>query len=206
MPQIYINNNESNHKFSNLRNFSELIPSVKEKYLNENSYLYQIQVNGITITPENKLTFYNRTISTEDSINFVFIEKQELVHQIIDTCPKYADSILLKTSIAVELLKANEYKMAIKCLSEIIEKLDLFVQLITQLHRSLKISSELKLKSGGTIKELQIHLLSVIKAIHQAKKLNDEIMLTDLLEYELQDNLTRWKITAIPQIKRISSI
>lgn len=206
MPQIFVNNTVSPYSFENLRNFSELIPSVKERHLEENSYLYEIQVNGIKITPENKLTFNERSIDEEDSINFIFIQKYDLLHEIIETCPNYIDHIITKINIAVELLKAEEYDYSNRCLEQTIEKLDLFIQLTSHLHQSMKISSDLKLQTGWTLKELQIHLLSIVKAIHQAKTTNDHIMLADLLEYELKDNLTRWKITVIPLIKQLSTI
>ena len=45
-----------------------------------------------------------------------------------------------------------------------------------------------------------------IKAINTAFKKNDIVMLQDLLEYELIDNLTQWKIQALPKIKKLNSL
>ena len=70
----------------------------------------------------------------------------------------------------------------------------------------MEVQSDKKLSSGNTIKQLEIHLLSVVKGILTAEKKNDTVMLMDLLEYELKDNLTQWKITAIPQIKRLNTL
>jgi hypothetical protein len=36
-----------------------------------------------------------------------------------------------------------------------------------------------------------------------AKEKNDNIMLCDLLEYELIDNLTQWKIKILPELKKL---
>lgn len=52
-----------------------------------------------------------------------------------------------------------------------------------------------------SIKNLQIHLLSLIKGIQFALKSSDMIMLNDLLEYELKDNLSQWRISTIPTLK-----
>ena len=51
------------------------------------------------------------------------------------------------------------------------------------------------------IKNLQIHLLSVLKAIETAHNSKDIVMLEDLLEFELKDNLTKWKILVTPALK-----
>ncbi len=56
-----------------------------------------------------------------------------------------------------------------------------------------------------SIQKLEIHLLSVMKALLQAKEKNDTIMLCDLLEYELADNLTQWKIKVLPELKKLKN-
>jgi hypothetical protein len=47
--------------------------------------------------------------------------------------------------------------------------------------------------------------LSVIKALLPAKEKNDVVMLCDLLEYELIDNLTQWKIKVLPELKKLKN-
>ena len=42
-----------------------------------------------------------------------------------------------------------------------------------------------------------------MKGIESAKNNNDYIMLNDLLEYELADNLTQWKLKILPRLKKI---
>ena len=53
--------------------------------------------------------------------------------------------------------------------------------------------------------KLEIHLLSVVRSLLQAKEKNDSIMICDLLEYELIDNLKQWKIKILPELKKLKN-
>jgi len=118
----------------------------------------------------------------------------------------YIDGLISTIDLAVSFSKNEQTTLMLAVLGDIIEKIDSFIQLITQIHQGLVIQTDKMLDSGQTIKQLEIHLLSVAKALLLAKRRNDEVMLLDLLDYELKDNLTQWKITAIPQIKRLNTI
>jgi hypothetical protein len=53
------------------------------------------------------------------------------------------------------------------------------------------------------IKESHISLLCILKAINHASLKDDVIVLSELIKYELRDNLTQWKIEYIPQTRRL---
>jgi hypothetical protein len=55
----------------------------------------------------------------------------------------------------------------------------------------------------AAIKESHINLLFILKAINQSREKRDLLALSDLIKYELRDNLTMWKIEFIPLIKRL---
>lgn len=90
-----------------------------------------------------------------------------------------------------------------KYLAYISDNLELFVQIMIQVNRSNEVPMKQRLSNINSIKYQKIHLLSIMKAILQAKVKNDKVMLLDLIEYELKDNLTQWKINILPQIKEI---
>lgn len=51
------------------------------------------------------------------------------------------------------------------------------------------------------IKEQHIGLLSVLKALAKAMENQDILAQEELINYELRDNLTQWKINLLPQLK-----
>lgn len=152
------------------------------------------------IEPAEPRQHQNDTIVNKQS------ESKILAFEALNSCPSYIDSIAKEVKSAAKNFYTGNTQQANKSFAEMINILDLFIQLITQIHQTIKISPNTKLSTGKTLHQLQIHLLSVLKAITISKEKNDILMLCDLLEHELLDNLTQWKIDAIPKLKRLKNI
>lgn len=75
-----------------------------------------------------------------------------------------------------------------------------FVELTTLLSKTLMLKTH---KTVPAIKESHLSLLYILKAMNQARINQDYAALEELIKYELQDNLTQWKIDLIPQIKKV---
>ena len=52
------------------------------------------------------------------------------------------------------------------------------------------------------IREQHISLLSILKALASAMENEDTLAQEELINYELRDNLTQWKINLLPQLKK----
>ena len=113
--------------------------------------------------------------------------------------PQYIDRILLNIDESISLLNGNEsYQEEI---SKIYDNLSNFISLVSIIFRE-SIFQTYDNQTNEVLKTLKIHQLSIVKALKSATLNQDKHMLTDLLEYELKDNLTQWKISAIPQLKQ----
>jgi hypothetical protein len=133
-------------------------------------------------------------------------ESLNLAYESIDSCSGYIDHIVGKIQKLVAHFQANEIKEANEELIEVVELMDLYIQLITRVFQVIRLHNrDASLKEEG-IQKLEIHLLSIIKALLLAREKNDVIMLCDLLEYELIDNLTQWKIKALPELRKSKNI
>lgn len=75
-----------------------------------------------------------------------------------------------------------------------------FVELTTLLSKTIM---GRKNRTIDGIKESHINLLFILKAMNQAQAKNDNLALQELIKYELNDNLTQWKIDLIPQIRKL---
>lgn len=85
-------------------------------------------------------------------------------------------------------------------LTKISLKITQFVELTTLISKFVAIKKNMAVNE---IKNSHIHLLFVLKGINQSQLKRDDLVLEDLIKYELKDNLTQWKINIIPTIKRI---
>ena len=206
MATIEFNQEKKNINTQSIRTVAELIPSIKSNYLSKNEYLSRLFINGEEVNSKNQSLFLQKDLEEKDLVQFKVANSKNILLETIDELPEYIDSLIQRIELAVELSNKQELALAEGVLTEIVGKIDAFIQLITEVHRSLIILSEQKLESGKTIKELEIHLLSITKALLVARKRKDLVMLIDLLDYELKDNLTQWKITVMPQIRRLNTI
>lgn len=129
----------------------------------------------------------------------------ELAFESIDSCFGYIDFITSKIQTLIGFYNAGELDSARETFMEVVDLMDLYIQLITKVYRVIKIDLNGQSFKDESIQKLEIHLLSVIKALLLAKEKEDVIMLCDLLEYELIDNLTQWKIKVLPELKKLKS-
>lgn len=107
---------------------------------------------------------------------------------------------LIKES--AEMIATAQYEGAFKNMDQIYSILDLLMKLVRKV-----IASETELfKDQSTthqnLTNIEIHLLGVIKALVVSKEKKDYVMVSDLLEYELADNLTQWKIKILLEISK----
>lgn len=123
-----------------------------------------------------------------------------LAFSALNDCSSYIDTIIEKAHLTCKLYNANQRNEADLEFINIIELMDLYIQLISNIHKVLKEAYPTEMSKNKGLSNLEIHLLSVLKAMLPAKEKNDIIMLSDLLEYELVDNLTQWKIKVIPEL------
>lgn len=129
----------------------------------------------------------------------------EIAFESIDSCFGYVDYITAQIHKLISQYNAGEVDNANKTFIEIVDLMDLYIQLITKVYHVIRTDMPEKQFKDENIQKLEIHLLSVIKALVQAKEKNDVIMLCDLLEYELIDNLTQWKIKVLPELKKLKN-
>ncbi|MCT4642533.1 MAG: hypothetical protein N4A33_09590 [Bacteriovoracaceae bacterium] len=206
MPQIQLNHIDKDINISNYRTISELIPTIKDLYLKKDEFISKIIFDQKVITFKENKDFLEQKIDNNSNINIIYSKRSSIVQESLDFIPQHLDKILNNINKCCLSINKQKFHNAKIILANIIENIDLTIQLIGQLHKALSINNDIKQANGFSIKELEIHLLSIVKGINIANKNHDNIMLTDLLEYELKDNLTQWKIQAIPFIKNINSL
>jgi hypothetical protein len=132
-------------------------------------------------------------------------ETLQLAFESIDSCFGYVDYINQQIQKLTALYQAGETSKANDAFVEVIDLMDLYIQLVSKVYEVLRLNLSDKMVKDDSIQKLEIHMLSVLKALLQAKEKEDIIMLCDLLEYELMDNLTQWKIKVLPELKRLKN-
>jgi hypothetical protein len=122
--------------------------------------------------------------------------------EALDACGHYIDVIIAKIHQVSGLYSKNKLSEANLRFADLMETMGLFVQLVSKLKHTIKRYCPENYKKLGH-PEIELHTLAILKALVPAKEKEDIIMLSDLLEYELVDNLTQWKNIRLPQLQAI---
>lgn len=204
MTSISINDEtyKDQNKASNLADLSNNI----YKKMNSEEIITDIVLDGEEFPFEQGMTLLSEEVSQYTSITFKTSTSTELAFQALESCNGYIENLNHKIMKLCNLYQEGKTEEANLLFNEVIEVLDLFIQLVSSIFSTIKRNRPSLLANNKEVKELEIHLLSVLKALVPAKERNDIIMLCDLLEYELIDNLTQWKIKTIPNLKALRNI
>ena len=203
MTTVTLNNKTLNEELNPSSSLTDCMDQVLEKHLKNHDVITGISIDGKLLSLEEENNCLPKTISTFKNIDFKVQTTLELAFDALDSCSTYIDAVTTKINELVDLYNSNQYEEANLKFGDVIEVMDLFVQLMAKIHKTLKANLPSDYVKNKTIQNLEIHLLSILKGLVPAKEKNDIIMLCDLLEYELVDNLTQWKIKAIPDLKSL---
>lgn len=203
MKEILVDNNTIECEPSSTLN--QITHQITEQ-LDKEKIIIDIILDGETHPYHEDMPFVNEEISKFKSIAFKTVTSTDLAFQALDSCSTYIDNLSEKITELTKAYQASDFQKADILFSEVIDTLDLFIQLVSKIYSTLKRNRPSVISNTKGIQNLEIHLLSVLKALIPAKESNDYIMLCDLLEYELVDNLTQWKIKIIPNLKKLRNI
>ena len=200
MAFIEINSQRIKINEQNFLNLKSIIPKLQKEFPVNQFSLQNFKVNGEAIDINSENPKLIRPIEKNDIIEINFQSKDNILYDIVLDLNSLIDKILNKIKQTSTNLKSDKNEDALVNMSVIVDAIDLFIKGINQTISKSNLQQEEK--DFLPIKELQVHLLSIVKAISGAYAKQDYIMLTDLLEYELRDNLTQWKILILPVLKK----
>jgi hypothetical protein len=205
MTDLTLNNSPIKRKFREDESLANVIDHIFDNEMDNESVLVNLHLDDEIIPFEDGLDISRAELKEFTRINFETQTSTELAFEAVDSCNDYVDVLVDKIRELTQLYQAGDSQKANQIFGEMIDILDLYVQLFSKIHATLKRGNIVNSEISEDIQKLDIHLLSVLKALIPAKEKNDIIMLCDLLEYELIDNLTQWKIKIIPNLKKLKA-
>ena len=204
MATLEVNKNSMYFDSNNYLNLKSLLPKLQKEFPLDLYSLGFLKVNGRPIDINSEDPSLIRPISKDDVIQINFAQKETILSDIIFETHELANKIIDQILATVTHLQDDTNKKYIQKVSTIIQAVDTFVQSISFIVKNAEdFDNDYH---ALPFKQLHIHLLSVMKAINTAQNTQDYIMLADLLEYELKDNLTQWKILIMPTLRKQTQI
>jgi hypothetical protein len=206
MTEIILNNRPLEAEVSQESSLHELTNLILDSEISSEDIITAIEADGVMIyldEPGDKLSL---PLSKYKKVQFTIQSSLELALEALESSPSYIDITIENIHLLVALYQQNKTEEANEKFAETIEILDLFVELMARLHKTLRKHYPTLIADVKCLQDQEIGLLSILKAVLPAKEKNDIIMFCDLLEYELIDNLTQWKIQVIPELKKATSV
>lgn len=200
---VSINNRQTETKFNNNATVSEVIQSILEQENYADQIVSQIAIDGQALSIDQEDDVLPQRLSQFQSVNFTLKSNIDLAFEALESCNAYVDTIVTQIGELTKAYQECKNDEANMLFAEVIEITDLFIQLLSRIQRTLRGHLASKWEKPADVQQLEIHLLSILKALVPAKEKNDIIMLCDLLEYELVDNLKQWKIKALPSLRAL---
>lgn len=205
MTDIIVNNNRYEFKKGEESRVVDLLDTILADTNYQDQVISKISVNGKVLNEDEENAIADSSLTKVGSIHITTQSSVELAFEALDSCNVYIENLNEQILALVAVYQEGKMAEANEMFGELVDFIDLFIQLVTRIHRTLKANLGDNYRKSKTVQNLEIHLLSVLKAILPAKERDDVIMLCDLLEYELMDNLTQWKIRAIPELKNLKN-
>jgi len=203
MTNFTLNQKPLSKTFQQGQRLDDVVDHVFSSEIGKESVLVNLKIDGNVVPFEDGLEVCQLPIEKFSEVDFEVQTSVELAFEALDSCNDYIEILIDKTIRLTSLYQENKIDEANLEFSEMVDILDLYVQLFAKIHSTLKRNFKGAFTHTEEIQKLDIHLLSVLKALIPAKEKGDIIMLCDLLEYELVDNLTQWKINIVPALKKL---
>lgn len=185
---------------------SDVIQTILEEESHLDQIVSQIMIDGKVLNIEEEDEFLPCRLGQFTNVNFTLKSNLDLAFDALESCNTYVDTIIGQIQQLTTAYQDNKQDEANALFVEVIEITDLYIQLLSRVQRTLRGHMAAKWHKPASVQQLEIHLLSILKALVPAKEKNDIIMLCDLLEYELVDNLKQWKIKALPELRALRPI
>jgi len=198
MAQIIINSKES-PEFSNVSQLDTIIEKLTSLSNGDQKFITDVSINGKKIDLlEDNLKI---NLLEGDKVILKAVNSLELAFDVIESSSRYIEIIIKKINEVVNFLAAENLSEANNSLTDVIDLVDVFTQLMSKTVSSLKEHQLIDTEIQELIVKTESHLLMVLKGLLNAKELNNSSMLCDLLQYELIDNLAKWKVQIFTKIK-----
>ncbi|MCR9206394.1 MAG: hypothetical protein NXH75_17565, partial [Halobacteriovoraceae bacterium] len=170
MTDLTLNRTPLKKNFSNVQSLSEVIDHVFDEEINPEMILTNIIVDGETIPFEEGMDISKKSLNNFKEVNFETQSSLELAFEAVDSCNDYIDLLVDKIQEMNTLYQQGKTLEANEHFGEMIDILDLYVQLFNKIHQTIKRNMKGEFSLSEKIQKLDIHLLSVLKALIPAKE------------------------------------
>ena len=204
MTVITINQEPVTTNKKDCNSLEDLANDLLSTYIPIDDVITKITADQVPLPIDEDNSLLDGHINQYQSIDFSTKPSMELINDSLEQCEQYIDVIIDSIHDVFNSYQSNKVTQANQRLINVIDTIQMFTTLVTNIPRSLKEQQKIEGDTSQPIVELELAMLATLKALVPAQESRDIIMLCDLIEYELVDNLTQWKEIGIPLIQKMT--
>ncbi|MBT3234978.1 MAG: hypothetical protein HN353_03410 [Bdellovibrionales bacterium] len=204
MTVITINQEPVTTNKKDCNSLEDLANDLLSTYIPIDDVITKITADQVPLPIDEDNSLLDGHINQYQSIDFSTKPSMELINDSLEQCEQYIDVIIDSIHDVFNSYQSNKVTQANQRLINVIDTIQMFTTLVTNITRSLKEQQKIEGDTYQPIVELELAMLATLKALVPAQESRDIIMLCDLIEYELVDNLTQWKEIGIPLIQKMT--
>ena len=172
--------------------FSEFIKELGQNLNKERQVISNIRIDGVELDERSEGSYATKAISQLGTVEIETASPADLAYQTLDTLDVYTDRLIASIERASSHYRNKNLVSGDAYFTKAIDGLDLFVQTISGVKMALRIGLNPKLALT------EAALVSIMNDLLDAKRSNNYVYLSQLLQTDLVENLIEWKTVVFP--------
>ena len=194
MKTIRINGVEQNVP-ANAKIFDDFIKDLTKSLSTERKVIASIRIDGQEISETDELQFGSMPLNEMGSIEVDTASPADLAYQTLTTLEQYVDRLVASIERAALHYKTKNLVSGDAYFAKSIDGLDLFVQTIGGVKLALRVGL------NTTVALAEADLASIMNDLLDAKRQNNYVYMSELLETALVKNMVEWREKVFPLLR-----
>jgi hypothetical protein len=211
MTQIYLNNQKIEVERRNpsasvsAATVNELIIDLITGHVDQNDTITNIWLDDTSITQQDEQKVFKTPLNQFKKLNIETKNRYHLAFEALHSLSLHLDYVVKRINYQVEVLREEKNINTQEDFIKLVESFDLFVQSFTTIKTVLQTRFEFDPFLQTNLNKYENDILHHLKSLLSAHENKNNILMADLLEYELGPLIVQWNDDLLPQIANLKN-
>lgn len=198
METIKFSRREIEVQFSECVVLKELISKLERDFLRAGKLICKIQINGLTLSEADEVKFQGTRISELDTVEVQVESSNTIVSETIVSLRDFIKNLKAEGQDLADLLREKRIEATRFQFTQLVNHIQDLTQAFLALRPNMKLGGEDRLVVDMWA-DAEKHLLKTLRELVVAYENQDFVLVSDILEYDLDNSLDNWQklLTAI---------
>jgi hypothetical protein len=177
-------------RFGDCQDLATIIKKVEDDAQVDGKVLCGITVNGIRIHERDEARIGMSALGSLNALEFQFDRPEDIYASSVTGIRELIENLSVRSVKGAEIFRSNDHSKAGSTFMNIIDTMQFLLDAITTLKPYFaQKNPDMMVKWNNS----EIHMINTFHEIFNAYEGKDYVLLSDVLEYELYNNLSQWR-------------